>query len=61
MSAYREFTGKSVEEALKSAREAFGIGLEELDFELFDLLATHAATALYCTSIYSRMNKGAVA
>ena len=34
MSAYREFTGKSVEEALKSAREAFGIGLEELDFEI---------------------------
>ena len=24
-------------------------GLEELDIELFDLLATHAATALYCT------------
>ncbi len=34
MSAYREFTGKSVEEALKSAREAFGIGLDELDFEI---------------------------
>ena len=24
-------------------------GLEDLDIELFDLLATHAATALYCT------------
>jgi spoIIIJ-associated protein len=34
MSAYREFTGKSVEEALKSAREAFSIGLDELDFEI---------------------------
>jgi hypothetical protein len=26
-------------------------GLEPLDHELFDLLATHAATALYCTSL----------
>ena len=25
--------------------------LEESDHELFDLLATHAATALYCTSL----------
>jgi spoIIIJ-associated protein len=34
MSAYREFTGKSVEEALRSAREEFGVGLEGLDFEI---------------------------
>jgi len=30
-------------------------GLQELDFELFDLLGTHAATALYCTSLHSRL------
>jgi regulator of replication initiation timing len=29
-------------------------GLEQLDHELFDLLATHAATALYCTSLHER-------
>jgi spoIIIJ-associated protein len=34
MSEYQEFTGKSVEEALRSAREAFGVGLDELDFEI---------------------------
>jgi spoIIIJ-associated protein len=34
MSVYREFTGKSVEEALKNAREAFGAGLDDLDFEI---------------------------
>ncbi|HVA85824.1 MAG TPA: RNA-binding cell elongation regulator Jag/EloR [Candidatus Saccharimonadales bacterium] len=34
MSAYREFTGKSVEEALRNAREAFGAGLDDLDFEI---------------------------
>ncbi|MBF6604657.1 MAG: Jag N-terminal domain-containing protein [Chloroflexi bacterium] len=34
MSAYREFTGKSVEEALRTAREEFGAGLEDLDFEI---------------------------
>jgi spoIIIJ-associated protein len=34
MSAYREFTGKTVEEALRSAREEFGVGLEGLDFEI---------------------------
>jgi spoIIIJ-associated protein len=34
MSAYREFTGKTVEEALKNAREAFGAGLDDLDFEI---------------------------
>jgi spoIIIJ-associated protein len=34
MSAYKEFTGKSVEEALRGAREEFGVGLEDLDFEI---------------------------
>ena len=35
MSEYQEFTGKTVEEALKSAREAFGVsGLSDLDFEI---------------------------
>ena len=34
MSAYREFTGKSVEEALRHAREEFAVGLDELDFEI---------------------------
>ena len=34
MSAYREFTGKTVEEALRSAREEFGAGLDDLDFEI---------------------------
>jgi spoIIIJ-associated protein len=34
MSAYREFTGKTVEEALRNAREAFGAGLDDLDFEI---------------------------
>ncbi|HET7030440.1 MAG TPA: RNA-binding cell elongation regulator Jag/EloR [Candidatus Limnocylindrales bacterium] len=34
MSAYREFTGKSVEEALKTAREEFGVELNDLDFEI---------------------------
>lgn len=34
MSAYKEFTGKSVEEALRHAREEFGVGLDELDFEI---------------------------
>jgi hypothetical protein len=29
--------------------------LESLDHELFDLLATHAATALYCTSLQERL------
>lgn len=28
--------------------------LEPLDYELFDLLASHAATALYCTSLHER-------
>jgi spoIIIJ-associated protein len=34
MSEYREFTGKSVEEALKGAREEFEVGIDELDFEI---------------------------
>ena len=35
MSEYQEFTGKTVEEALRNAREAFGVsGLQDLDFEI---------------------------
>ena len=35
MSEYQEFTGKTVEEALRNAREAFGTsGLNDLDFEI---------------------------
>jgi spoIIIJ-associated protein len=34
MSEYQEFTGKTVEEALKAARDAFGAGLDDLDFEI---------------------------
>jgi spoIIIJ-associated protein len=34
MSEYQEFTGKSVEEALREAREKFGVGLDDLDFEI---------------------------
>jgi spoIIIJ-associated protein len=35
MSEYQEFTGKTVEEALRSARDAFGVGgLADLDFEI---------------------------
>jgi len=30
-------------------------GLEQLDHELLDLLATHAATALYCAGLHVRM------
>jgi hypothetical protein len=30
-------------------------GIEELDRELFDLLATHAATALYCADLHARL------
>ena len=29
-------------------------GLEDLDFELFDLLGSHAASALYCTNLYTK-------
>lgn len=34
MSAYQEFTGKTVEEALRNARDTFGVGLNDLDFEI---------------------------
>jgi spoIIIJ-associated protein len=34
MSVYREFTGKTVEEALRAAREEFGVDLNDLDFEI---------------------------
>ena len=34
--------------------------LQELDFELFDLLGSHAATALYCTSLHARLSGAAV-
>ena len=35
MNEYQEFTGKTVEEALRNAREAFGTsGLNDLDFEV---------------------------
>ena len=35
MSEYQEFTGKTVEEALRSARDSFGVsGLDDLDFEI---------------------------
>ena len=29
-------------------------GLEPLDYELFDLLASHAASALFCTGLYAK-------
>jgi hypothetical protein len=35
--------------------------LQELDHELFDLLATHAATALYCTRLRIKLDAGAAA
>jgi spoIIIJ-associated protein len=34
MSVYREFTGKTVEEALRNARDAFNAELNDLDFEI---------------------------
>jgi spoIIIJ-associated protein len=34
MSAYKEFTGKTVEEALRAASDEFGAGLNDLDFEI---------------------------
>ena len=34
MSEYQEFTGKTVEEALRAARESFDVGLDDLDFEI---------------------------
>jgi GAF domain-containing protein len=36
-------------------------GFEEVDRELFELLATHAATALYCTSLHARLRAQEVA
>ena len=36
-------------------------GIEDVDRELFDLLATHAATALYCTSVHARLMAEGVA
>ena len=32
--AYREFTGKTVEEAIRAARDEFGVDLGDLDFEI---------------------------
>jgi len=32
-------------------------GLEEVDHEIFDLLASQAATALYCTRLHARLAK----
>ncbi|HXG41069.1 MAG TPA: Jag N-terminal domain-containing protein, partial [Candidatus Limnocylindrales bacterium] len=34
MSAYREFTGKTVEQALRAACEEFGVSIDGLDFEI---------------------------
>jgi spoIIIJ-associated protein len=35
MTEYQEFTGRTVEEALRNARESFGVsGLDDLDFEI---------------------------
>jgi GAF domain-containing protein len=34
-------------------------GFEAVDTELFDLLATHAATALYCSGLHTRLQAGA--
>jgi spoIIIJ-associated protein len=35
MSEYQEFTGKTVEEAIRNARDTFGVaGLQDLDFEI---------------------------
>ncbi len=34
-------------------------GLEEVDRELFELLATHAATALYCTQLHEQLAQAA--
>jgi hypothetical protein len=32
--------------------------LQPVDYELFDLLSSHAASALYCTAVYSRAASG---
>jgi transcriptional regulator with GAF, ATPase, and Fis domain len=34
-------------------------GYEEVDYELMELLATHAATALYCTALHERRRREA--
>jgi spoIIIJ-associated protein len=34
MSEYQDFTGKTVEEAIKAACDQFGVGLADLDFEI---------------------------
>jgi hypothetical protein len=36
-------------------------GVEEIDRELFELLATHAATALYCATLHARQPAGLAA
>ncbi|MGH9825082.1 MAG: GAF domain-containing protein [Blastocatellia bacterium] len=48
-----------LDEKVNGAIVIFGLlpqkqGLGSLDHELFDLLATHAATALFCTSLYAK-------
>ena len=41
MSAYKEFTGKTVEEALRLAREEFGAEFQDLDFEVPSVVGRH--------------------
>ena len=36
-------------------------GVEQVDRELFDLLATHAAMALYCTALHARLSSAPAA
>jgi hypothetical protein len=36
-------------------------GIEDLDREIFELLATHAATALYCTGLHAKLAAEGVA
>ena len=48
MSAYKEFSGKTVEEALRLAREEFGVELNDLDsaekeLETVDLIDKESA------------------
>ena len=54
MSAYQEFTGKSVEEALRHARDEFGVGLDELDFEILTLSLIHIS---FRRRLYSPANR----
>ncbi len=35
-------------------------GIEDLDREIFELLATHAATALYCTGLHAKLSAESV-